>query len=203
MRPIKLALALGLIAASASLGGCIAAVAGAGATGAVNASQERGFGQSIDDNEISFEFNRRMLSAKSSIYSGISTEVTSGRLLLTGHVPTPEDKILVSRVGWTVPGVKEVINNVSVGKSLSFGQQTTDTAITTKLRTRLIADSDISSINYSIETENGIVYLMGIAQNQAEIDRVTAHARDINGVKNVISYVTIKGAPTALPAPEN
>lgn len=199
MHPLRMTLALGMLGAGVALSGCVAAVAGAGATGVVNSAQDRGFEQSVNDNEISFEFNRRLLSAKSAIYSGVSTEVTSGRLLLTGQVPTPEDKILVSRVAWAVPGVKEVINNVRVGKPLSLGQQTTDTAISTKLRTRIMADSNISSINYSIDVENRVVYLMGIAQSQQEINRVMAHARDIDGVKNVISYVTIKGTPATVP----
>ena len=39
---------------------------------------------------------------------------------------------------------------------------------------------------------NGIVYLIGIAQNQKELDRVIAHARDINYVRNIISHVRVK-----------
>ena len=43
-----------------------------------------------------------------------------------------------------------------------------------------------------METVNGIVYLIGIAQNQKELDRVLAHAREINYVRNIISHVRVK-----------
>ncbi len=66
-----------------------------------------------------------------------------------------------------------------------------DTTITTKLRARLTGDRNVSGINYSIETVHGTVYLMGTALDRAELDRVIAHARDISGVKNVVSYVRI------------
>jgi osmotically-inducible protein OsmY len=41
--------------------------------------------------------------------------------------------------------------------------------------------------------ENGVVYLMGIAQDRAELDRVVDHARNIGLVTKVVSYVRIKG----------
>ena len=39
---------------------------------------------------------------------------------------------------------------------------------------------------------NGVVYLMGTALDKAELARVIAHARDISGVRNVVSYVEIR-----------
>ena len=49
-------------------------------------------------------------------------------------------------------------------------------------------DKYIQSINYSIETVHGAVYLMGVAQSQEELDRVIKLARRIKGVSEVISY---------------
>ena len=53
-------------------------------------------------------------------------------------------------------------------------------------------DENIMAINYSIETVNSIIYLIGIAADQAELDRVIAIARDIERVRRVISHVRIK-----------
>jgi osmotically-inducible protein OsmY len=53
-------------------------------------------------------------------------------------------------------------------------------------------DKKILAINYSIETVNGIVYLIGIAQNQEELDRVIAHARAIDYVRQIKSHVRVK-----------
>jgi osmotically-inducible protein OsmY len=90
--------------------------------------------------------------------------------------------------------VKEVIDEMTVGDTRSFSESTDDTVISTKLRAQITGDNKIVSINYSIETFRGTVYLMGIAQDQAELDRVMAHARDVSGVRNVVSNVQIKSA---------
>ena len=189
-------LAVGAIALLApvalALGGCVPLVAGAGGAAAVGASQDRGFEQALDDNEIAFEINRKLLAQHSNLYSGVSTQVRKGRVLLSGRVPAQEDRIAVTRLVWSIGGVKEVINELNVGKEGSFSQSVSDTTISTKLRARLTGDKNVSGINYSIETVDGVVYLMGTALDRAELDRVIAHARDIKGVRNVVSYVEVK-----------
>ena len=174
------------------LGGCVPLIAGAGGAAAVGAAQDRGLEQAVDDNEIAFEINRKLLGQRSDLYSGVSTQVRKGRVLLTGRVPKQEDRIAVTRIVWSIGGVKEVINELAVGKEGTFSQSVNDTSITTKLRARLTGDSNVSGINYSIETVDGVVYLMGTARDRAELDRVLAHARDISGVRNVVSYVEVK-----------
>ena len=71
-----------------------------------------------------------------------------------------------------------------------------DTWITTKLTSKITVDENIFSINYSIETVGGVIYLIGIAQDQAELDRVINHARSIESVQRVVSHVRVK-APKA------
>lgn len=183
---------MALLAGAAVLSGCVPLVAGAGGAAMVGAAQERGLEQAVDDNEIAFEINRKLLAKDSSLYRGVSTQVQKGRVLLTGTVPKAEDRVAVTRIVWSIGGVKEVINELNVGESGGFAQSMSDTSISTKLRTRLLGDKNVSSINYSIETVRGTVYLMGTAINQAELDRVVAHARDISGVRNVVSYVEVR-----------
>lgn len=180
------------IAAALTLGGCVPLVLGAGGAAAVGASQDRGLEQAVDDNEIAFEINRKLLAKNPDLYSGVSTQVRKGRVLLTGSVPKPEDRVTLTRLVWTIGGVREVINELKVGGKGGFSQSVSDTTISTKLRTRLTADGDVSGRNYSIETVEGTIYLMGTARDKAELDRVVAHARDISGVRNVVSYVEVK-----------
>lgn len=193
MRKVFAVLAIATLALGAStVGGCVPLIAGAGGAAAVGASQDRGLEQAVDDNEIAFEINRKLLGERSDLYSGVSTQVRKGRVLLTGRVPKQEDRIAVTRIVWSIGGVREVINELAVGKEGTFTQSVNDTAISTKLRARLTGDSKVGGINYSIETVNGTVYLMGTARDRAELDRVIAHARDISGVRNVVSYVEVK-----------
>jgi osmotically-inducible protein OsmY len=46
-----------------------------------------------------------------------------------------------------------------------------------------------------VQTVNGTVYLLGLARDQSELERVTLHARTIPGVKKVVSYVDLKTVP--------
>lgn len=174
------------------LGGCVPLAIGAGGAAAVGASQNRGLEQAVDDNQIAFEINRKLLAEDSKLYAGVATQVRNGRVLLSGTVPKPEDRITVTRIVWTIGGVKEVINELKAGERTGFSQSVSDASITTKLRARLTTDNNVSGLNYSIETVNGVVYLMGTALDKAELDRVIAHARDISGVRNVVSYVEIR-----------
>jgi osmotically-inducible protein OsmY len=65
----------------------------------------------------------------------------------------------------------------------------------TELRSRLLFAKNIQSVNYSIEAVNGTVYLLGVAQDQAELDRVLDVARNVNYVRRVVSHVLMKDDP--------
>ena len=95
------------------------------------------------------------------------------------------------RLAWQAEGVKEVINEIQIADS-DLGDFASDTWISTNLKSKLLFDSKIASINYSVETVRGVVYLIGVAQSQEELDRVTNHARSLEYVKKVVSYVKIK-----------
>ena len=175
-----------------ALPACVPVVLGAGATGAVMASQDRGLEQGINDNEISFEINRRLAAKDSELYKRVSTQVRHGRVVLTGFVRNDEDAALVSKIAWGVDGVTQVDNELQTGKPTSLAEKADDTIITTKLRAKLTGDSAISSLNYSIKTVRGTVYLSGLAASDAELKRVIGHARGVSGVRNVVSNVDIK-----------
>jgi BON domain len=73
-----------------------------------------------------------------------------------------------------------------------------DAWITARLRSEMMLDPDVRSGNYTIDTSNGAVYLIGSARTQAELELATRIARYIPGVKRVVSYVELRsGAPIA------
>ena len=76
-----------------------------------------------------------------------------------------------------------------------------DTWISTRVRSEIAFDSAIRSANYTVDTENGSVYLIGSARSQAELDRATRIARYVPGVKRVISYVEIRSGEPVAAAP--
>jgi osmotically-inducible protein OsmY len=86
-----------------------------------------------------------------------------------------------------------VLNEIQVTDKGGIGNYLRDVAIANQLRAELLFDRDISAINYNVEVVNQIVYLIGIAQDQAELDKVIGHARTIRYVEQVVNHVVLKG----------
>ena len=176
-----------------ALSGCTPTVIlGGAAIGGVAVAEERSVGTVIDDATIKTQVMNAIFQKSEPMFTSTSTTVIDGVVLITGEVPTPEDRITLARLIWGVKGVKEVHNEVKVAGSGSGGSFASDSLITTKLKLKLLGDTEIMNINYSVETVDGTVYLMGIAQNEAELQRVKNHAKEISGVRHIISYVKTK-----------
>ncbi|WP_037457606.1 BON domain-containing protein [Skermanella stibiiresistens] len=179
-----------LTALAALASGCAPLVVGGAATTAVvAASQERGLGGAITDTEIKAQINHYWIQHSVEMHARLSTNVNQGTVLLTGRAKDPEERLDAVRLAWQAEGVREVINEIVVDDQSTLTDSARDSWISAQMRGKLLFDRSVSSINYSIETVNGVVYLMGNARDPAELERVTGHARSIPYVKRVVSYV--------------
>jgi len=168
---------------------------GAGATAGITVAQERSVGDAIDDTGIKLQIKDRMLEKSSEMFFRVGIDSVEGRVLLTGSVPKPEDRVEAGRIAWTVAGVKEVFNELEVRDRTGVTDYFRDARISNELRFRLLADRNVYAVNYNVETVNKVIFLTGIARDQAELDRVTGHARAIGGVQRVVSYVVLRTDP--------
>ncbi len=167
----------------------------AGAVGGIAAAREGGLTQAAIDARIALEINDLWFKYDTDAFLKLNMTVEQGRVLVTGVVQNPDQRVEAVRLAWQPSGVVQVINEVRVANSEGITGFARDSWITGKLRTKLIFDRDVQSINYTIDTVQAVVYLMGIAQDQAELNKVIALARDTGFVKNVVSYVKLAGAP--------
>lgn len=193
--------ALGLIAL---LPGCVAVVAAGagGAAGGYAVSQERSVGDQINDVTIRSNITQAWAKYSDPMTHALDATVYEGRVLLTGRVPNPEWRDQAVKLAWQVNGVKDVYNEIEIGPITSTGEDLSDTQITGRLRSDLLFDGEIRSVNYTITTAGRVVYLIGSARTQAELDRVTNYARNIPDVRRVVSYVMIRpGAPAGQQQP--
>jgi osmotically-inducible protein OsmY len=209
-----------IVASPVILGGCPAAiVAGLGAAGGAGyaANQERGAGGTVDDLKIKTNIQNAWLQTNPLMQRDLNVTVYEGRTLLTGTAPNPEFKAQAKEVASRVPGVRAVYDEIEVAPDESAWDSAKDTWISSQIRTELTFNSNIRSVNYTVETVNKSVYLIGSARSQAELDTATTVARTTPDVKRVVSYVEIRpgspvaaqntappppspGAPTAAPA---
>ena len=177
------------------LAGCVWVAAGATIAGISAVRQERTIGNAVDDTRIKATLDTRLARQFPGLYLRVSTTIVEGRVLLTGRVDSPEDRLEATRVAWSVEGVRKVDNDIEVSEFSGWLDGPSDLIMRTRLAAILLGDKSIKDINYSTDVVHGVVYLMGIAQDKDELDRVVAHAQEINGVKRVENYVVLKTDP--------
>lgn len=179
-----------------SLSACAPAIVGGAGVGVVQATSERGIGGFFTDTAIQGRINKHWFDSDADISKRLDLTVNEGRVLITGQARDQEQKLNATRLCWEVDGVKEVINEASVEGSTTISTYAKDLWITTKLRTFMLFDGDIAGRNYTIDTVKKVVYLMGYARNQQELDRVTTQASTIDGVERVVSYARVGTEPS-------
>ena len=192
-------IAVSVVVLGAVLAGCtpVGVAVGAGAAGVTATQKEKGFSQSVDDTRIRAQLNAYFIANNVDLFSQISFTVEEGRVLLAGNVPTPEARVEAVKLTWGVPGVTEVINEITVTDKSSLSDDSRDLWIATKLRGRLLVDDQISSINYSIDVVNKTVYVMGVARSTTELNRVLGHARQVSHVRRVVDHTSLIQATPA------
>ena len=164
---------------------------GAGASLMTASQTEKGLKVSAKDLRIKTEINHNLFQKDHELFGAVKVSVDNGKVLITGSVPSPQDRIEISKLSWKVGNVKEVINEVQVTNKASFTNRAKDLLINKSLQAQLLLDQSINFINFSVDTVNGVVYIFGIARDQAEINRIIKHARNINYVENIVNYMSV------------
>jgi osmotically-inducible protein OsmY len=189
-----------MLAAAPTLAGCIVAAAGVGAAGGYSVlAQELSPEQQVKDAAIKAVIKQSWGSYNQEMTHDLTATVYDGRVLVTGRVPNEDWRAEAVKRAWQADGVREVYNEIEVGPDTHFMGEARDTLISTQLRNDLRFDSHIKSINYIVNTEAGVVYIIGSARGQRELDRVTDYARNTRNVRRVVSYVRIRTGDATAP----
>ncbi|MAH04617.1 MAG: phospholipid-binding domain-containing protein [Alphaproteobacteria bacterium] len=187
-------LSLSLLAFGAlTLQGCtpLGMATGAGAVVGVSAVKEGGLNQSAKDFWISTQISDLWFRYNVDTFSKLDVTVQQGRVLVTGVVQDPEHRVEAIRLAWQPNGVKQVINEIRVAESGGVGGFLNDKWITTQIRAKITLDKEVQSVNYTIDTVQGTVYLMGASHSQAETNKIIEIARGISNVQQVVSYIRL------------
>ena len=154
--------------------------------------EERSFNNFVEDTIIVAQLKNAYFSNNEKIFFNVSVEVTEGRVLLTGSVEQIDERIEATKLAWGIEGVNEVINEIQISNDEGILDYADDLIMKTKINAKLLLDKDILNLNYSVEVVNSVVYLIGIAQSQEELDSVINISKSTFGVQNVINYVRLK-----------
>lgn len=175
-----------IIASLFILQGCAAAIV-AGTAGAVTAANDRRtIGSQIDDNNIEIKATLEIKgNDQLAKYSNISVISLNGAVLLLGQVPTEEMKSQAQELIKNIPAIKKIHNQIRISSNVGMTTKTFDTWLTSKVKTMLLTDDNISGTNIKVVTENSEVFLMGLVK-QSEGSKAVDIARNISGVAKVI-----------------
>lgn len=174
--------------AAVAVSGCAVTTAG------VKKGDERNFARSFNDVSAGRAIKARLSRAEGFKLGKVDVEVAEGIAVLTGNVPTAEDRVEAERIAWSAANVDQVGNELLVQGGPGLVRKTKDSVLGTSIRTRLIAEKSVKARNVNIEAYNGIVYLLGVARTPQELEKIAEIASTTKGTREVVSYIKLAGA---------
>ena len=177
------------LAALASMQGCIALVGVGAVAGGMSLNDRRTGGTQIEDQAIELKSSGRIREA---IGEKGHINITSyNRIaLVTGEVPSDADKAAVEKAIAGIEGVTNVVNELEVGANSTISTRSSDTVITTRVKSGLLDAKDVQANAIKVVTERGNVYLMGRV-SEREAARASDIARSQPSVLKVVRVFEI------------
>jgi osmotically-inducible protein OsmY len=165
--------------------GCAGGLIVVAGTAVAISSDERSISTQLADDALSIEalnkINELNLNKENMRINLISN---NGYLLVIGQVTDESNKQIIEEKLNTIKDVKEVYNQLRIGKPIGFTQQSKDSWITTKAKSQLTAHDEVNPFKIKVVTENGELFLIGRVDAKTA-DIATNIAREISGVKHV------------------
>jgi len=196
--------ALALGAALACFGGCVPLMVGGAVMGGLVATDRRTSGTVVEDEGIELKAAARI---RENLGQRVHVNITSynRQVLLTGEVPSAQDKQLVEQAVLQTENVRNVVNELDVLGSSTLTQRSSDTVVTGRVKAALLDAKDLFSNSFKIVTERGTTYVMGRV-TQREANRATDIITSTQGVQKVVRVLEIiseEELARMLPAPKN
>jgi osmotically-inducible protein OsmY len=176
--------------------GCVPVFVGgmAGSIGTA-AVKKKGLGGSITDTGISMRLRLALRNKSQDLSDFVKSNVQNRQVLLYGAVINESMKEDAEQVAWDIEGVFDVKNHIIISNDIYDASAFKDAAITTQIKGSLLSEENLPSMNYSIITYRGVVYVMGIAGSKDELEKVLTICRNKSGVTRVVDHVVICERP--------
>ncbi len=172
---------------------CGAALVGTAAVGAFKGTtDQRTIGTMVDDSMISSRVKARLLADEFVNGMKIDVDTIQQVVILTGVLDTASERRIAGDIARATPGVIRVKNQLTWG-SKSIGETMDDTIIGNRIKTGLIQEPGIRSMNIDVDVNQGRVTLTGVVASASERNRAIAIARKCPGTVAVTSNLTITG----------
>jgi osmotically-inducible protein OsmY len=172
------------LAAVTALGGCVPMiVGGAMAGGAMMVIDRRTSGTQVEDQAIELKAAARVRDLATLGHVNVTSY--NRMLLVTGEVPTEDDKRRVEEAMQRVEQVRTVLNELEVAGNSSIASRSNDSLLSTKVKATFVDTKDLQAPAIKVVTERGTVFLMGTV-TEREATRSADVAASVPGVKKVV-----------------
>lgn len=175
-----------LLLATFSLSGCGSFLATFQSDAIEDDPGKRTYGQQLDDETIETKAVVNIHSSDDAFHDAHLVIVSyNGYVLIAGQVQSETLKAKTTQIVREIRNVRRIYNELEVSAPSSGMTRTSDTWITAKVKSALLGSSGIEGGRVKVVTENGVVYLMGLASH-TEADRIAESASDTSGVQRVV-----------------
>jgi osmotically-inducible protein OsmY len=183
------------VAALAWLSACVPVMVGGAAVGVGTvATEDRTIKEDLNDTVICAQVNQLWVKFNPALNDALDCHAYLARVLVTGRLTNRDWEAEAIKRAWTVPGVREVYDEIGIGPANDIGIVARDGYTSEHLKGVLLGDGAVHSNNYVITTVGGVVYILGSARSHAELDEVLAQARNLSDVQRVVSYIKLNDA---------
>ncbi|MBB1202562.1 divisome-associated lipoprotein YraP [Enterobacteriaceae bacterium 89] len=182
---------LAVLISALLLQGCVAAaVVGTAAVGTKAATDPRTVGTQVDDSTLELRVNSALNKDEQlKKEARVNVMAWQGKVLLTGQSPSTDLASRAKQIAMGVDGTTEVFNEIRQGQPIGLGTASSDTWITTKVRSQLLGSDQVKSSAVKVTTENAEVFLMG-SLTAREGKAAADIASRVSGVKHVTTAFT-------------
>ncbi|TYK66004.1 BON domain-containing protein [Colwellia echini] len=181
----KIARIAALLMLMSALNGCAVATVVAITAGATMIADRRTFSKQIDDQSIEItahnDINKQKTLTKNSNIQVISM---NGTVLVVGQVANTYLQGIAIKTIQAVPDIVTIHDQLRIGENVSALTKSNDIWLTSRVKSALLANSEINAIDFKVITENSEVFLMGLVTKE-EGDIAVEITRNINGVSRV------------------
>ncbi|WP_339339926.1 BON domain-containing protein [uncultured Oceanicoccus sp.] len=169
-----------------SIQGCSSFLSAVTADPIEDKGDKRTTGSTLDDEMIEIKALVNIDKADEELaHAHIVAVSFNGVVLLAGQVNTAEQRLLAEQTVDKINKVRRIHNEITVSGATSMVARSNDSWITTKVKTKLLANSEVEGGRIKVVTENGVVYLMGLVTRD-EATRAAEYARQTGGVQKVV-----------------
>jgi osmotically-inducible protein OsmY len=183
------ALGLATLTSLGALQGCIPLIMGGAVGSAFMATDRRTSGTQVEDQGIELKGESKAREVLGD-QGHVNVNAYNRQVLLTGEVPSDNDKLAVEKAVARVENVSSVVNELQVGFSSSLSSRSSDVLLATKVRATLVDARDIMANAFKIVVERGEVYLMGMV-TEREANRAAELTASIKGVRRVVKVMQV------------